>query len=70
MVLMTGSKMARYQGTLVNRENCGGNKKTGLARVVGIHSMRHLLSRTISTAPRVCDRSLGPRQVTRHHMIL
>jgi hypothetical protein len=69
MVLMTGSKMARYQGTLVNRGNCGGNKKTGLARGIGIHNVRHILARTISTAPRVCDTSLGPRQVHRMHMI-
>ena len=69
MVLMTGSKMARHQASLVTRENCGGNKKTGLARVVGIHNTRHVLARTISTAPRFCDRSLGPRQVHRMHMI-
>ena len=69
MVLMSGSKMARHQAALVTRENCGGNKKTGLARVVGIHNTRHILARTISTAPRFCDRSLGPRQVHRMHMI-
>lgn len=69
MVLMSGSKMARHQASLVSRPTCGGNKKTGLSRVVGIYSMRHILARTISTAPLTCDYSLGPRQVTRLHMI-
>jgi hypothetical protein len=69
MVLMSGSKMARYQGTLVNRENCGGNKKTGLGRVTGILSLRHIVARTLDTTPVRCDYSLGPRQVTRLRMI-
>lgn len=63
MVLMSGSKMARFQGTLVNRENCGGNKKTGLGRVTGILSLRHIVSRTLDTLPVRCDYTLGPRQV-------
>ena len=63
MVLMSGSKMARFQGTLVNRENCGGNKKTGLSRVTGILSLRHIVSRTLDTLPVRCDYTLGPRQV-------
>jgi len=62
---MSGSKMARYQTTLVNRENCGGNKKTGLSRVIGILSLRHIITRTLDTNPVRCDYSLGPRQVTR-----
>ena len=66
MVLMSGSKMARHQASLVNRATCGGNKKAGLSRVVGVHDMRHILSRTISTVPLRCDYTLGPRQV--HHM--
>ena len=69
MVLMSGSKMARHQASLVTRATCGGNKKTGLSRVVGVHNMRHVLSRTISTAPLRCDYTLGPRQVHRMHMI-
>lgn len=63
MVLMSGSKMARFQGTLVNRQNCGGNKKTGLSRVTGILSLRHIVSRTLDTLPVRCDYTLGPRQV-------
>lgn len=69
MVLMSGSKMARHQASLVTRATCGGNKKTGLSRLVGIRSMHHILSRTISTAPLTCDYTLGPRQVHRMHMI-
>ena len=65
MVLMSGSKMARYQTTLVNRGNCGGNKKTGLGRVTGILSLNHIIARTLDTTPVRCDYSLGPRQVTR-----
>ena len=60
---MSGSKMARFQGTLVNRQNCGGNKKTGLSRVTGILSLRHIVSRTLDTLPVRCDYTLGPRQV-------
>ena len=69
MVLMSGSKMARHQASLVNQATCGGNKKTGLSRVVGIHSMRHILARTISTAPLKCDYTIGPRQYQRMSMI-
>ena len=69
MVLMSGSKMARHQASLVSKATCGGNKKTGLSRVVGIHSMRHILARTMSTAPLRCDYTLPPRQYQRLHMI-
>ena len=37
MVLMGGSKMARHQCSIVNRANCGGIKKSGLAPTFGIH---------------------------------
>lgn len=36
MVLMNGSRMARNTASIVNRPNCGGNKKAGLAPSVGL----------------------------------
>jgi len=38
MVLMSGSSRARQQDSLVNRPSCGGNKKSGLVRFVGMNS--------------------------------
>ena len=35
MVLMNASKAARNAASLINRPNCGGNKKAGLAPTVG-----------------------------------
>lgn len=35
MVYMSGTKAARNQSSLVNRANCGGVKKAGLAPSVG-----------------------------------
>lgn len=35
MVLMNAGKAARNQTSIVNRQNCGGNKKGGLAPRVG-----------------------------------
>ena len=32
---MSGSRMARNTASIVNRPNCGGNKKAGLAPSVG-----------------------------------
>ena len=36
MVLMNGSRMARNTASIVNRPNCGGPKKAGLAPSVGL----------------------------------
>jgi len=38
MVLMSGSKRAREQDSLKNRPTCGGNKKSGLIRLIGMDS--------------------------------
>lgn len=35
MVYMGGSKASRHAASLVNRPNCGGNKKAGLSPSVG-----------------------------------
>ena len=35
MVYMSGGKMARNAASIVNRANCGGNKKGGIAPRVG-----------------------------------
>jgi len=35
MVYMSGSKMSRYSASIVNRPNCGGVKKGGLAPSIG-----------------------------------
>ena len=35
MVLMNAGKMARNQASIVNRPNCGGMKKAGLAPTIG-----------------------------------
>lgn len=35
MPLMNAGKMARNAASIVNRPNCGGNKKSGLAPSVG-----------------------------------
>jgi len=35
MVYMSGSKMSRNQASIINRPNCGGNKKAGTAPRVG-----------------------------------
>lgn len=32
---MNGSTMARHAGSIINRPNCGGNNKAGLAPRVG-----------------------------------
>ena len=32
---MSGSKMSRNAASIVNRANCGGNKKSGLAPSIG-----------------------------------
>lgn len=36
MVYMSGSKMARNQASIINRPNCGGLKKSGLAPSIGV----------------------------------
>lgn len=36
MVYMSGGKMARNQASIVNRANCGGQKKCGLSPSVGL----------------------------------
>jgi len=33
---MSGSKMARNQASIINRPNCGGLKKSGLAPSIGV----------------------------------
>lgn len=38
MVLMTGSKSARQQSSIVNRPTCGGNKKSGLPIYTGLNA--------------------------------
>jgi hypothetical protein len=38
MVLMNGSKRARQQDSIKNLPTCGGNKKSGLIRFVGMDS--------------------------------
>ena len=35
MVMYSGSKNARNAASIINRENCGGSKKSGLAPSVG-----------------------------------
>lgn len=35
MVLMSAGKNARYQASIINRPNCGGNKKAGIAPSIG-----------------------------------
>lgn len=35
MVYMSGGKMARNQASIINRPNCGGQKKCGLTPRVG-----------------------------------
>ena len=38
MVLMSGSKRARQQSSIVNRPTCGGNKKSGLPIYTGLNA--------------------------------
>lgn len=38
MVLMNGSQRARQQDSIKNLPTCGGNKKSGLVRFVGLDS--------------------------------
>lgn len=40
MVLMTGSKKARNQASIINRPSCGGPKKAGLATYIGLAQAR------------------------------
>ena len=50
MVYMNGSKMARNAASIINRPNCGGNKKAGLSPRVGlVLTSNPTLTRTINT---------------------
>lgn len=52
MAYMSGSKMARSAGSIINRPTCGGNKKVGLAPSIGINSAnRPAYARAPNTGP-------------------
>jgi len=42
MVLMNGSKYARYTNSIINRNSGGGSKKAGLPSSVGVTSWDHV----------------------------
>ena len=55
MVLMNGSKMARNAQSIINRPNCGGNKKAGTAARIGFFMQSNpSLSRAPQSVPKVC----------------
>jgi hypothetical protein len=56
MVYMSGSRSARNQASIVNRQNiCGGNKKSGLAPRVGWYLTSNVnLIGAPQTLPRFC----------------
>ncbi len=57
MVYMSGSSRARNQASIVNRtDNCGGNKKAGLAPTIGtfISSNPNLIGATNTQYGLVC----------------
>jgi hypothetical protein len=56
MVYMSGSRAARNQASIVNRQNvCGGNKKAGLAPRVGFYLSSNVnLIGAPQTLPRFC----------------
>ena len=67
MVLMNGSKRARQQDSIKNLPTCGGNKKSGLVRFVGLDSSISLarFGVTNTTRPRygsVCPASFQARR--------
>lgn len=56
MVLMSGSKSARRQNTIVNRTNvCGGVKKAGTAPTVGWFLLSNVVeTRGVTAVPKFC----------------
>jgi hypothetical protein len=55
MVYMSGGKMARNAASIVNRANCGGPKKCGLAPRVGWYLSSNVnLMRAPQTTPLFC----------------
>lgn len=67
MVLMSGSRRARNQASIVNRPTCGGNKKAGILTYTNVGFLQSLSGaswRTSMTYPtNVCPNSysLGGR---------
>ena len=55
MVYMSGSKMSRNAASIVNRANCGGPKKAGIAPRVGWYLSSNVnLVGAPQTIPRFC----------------
>lgn len=55
MVYMSGSKAARNSASITNRPTCGGNKKAGLAPVVGWFNQHNpSLRGSVLTMPLYC----------------
>lgn len=55
MVYMSGGKMARNAASIVNRANCGGNKKAGIAPRVGWYLSSNVnLRGAPQTLPLIC----------------
>ena len=48
MVLMNSAKAARNAASLVNRPNCGGNKKAGTAPTVGFYLSSNVSFRRVN----------------------
>lgn len=55
MVLMNAGKAARNQASIVNRPNCGGNKKAGIVSRQGFFMQSNVsLRRAPQSLPLIC----------------
>ena len=58
MVLSNASKMARHQGSIINRPTCGGTAKKGgiapLTTLAAAVNLKHVRARIQSTMNNVC----------------
>lgn len=65
MVLMSASKMARHQASIVNLPNCGGVKKQGLTPTIGhyITSNPKMIRGKNTQLFQMCD-NIGTRHPT------
>ena len=50
MVLMSGSKAARNQSSIINRPTCGGNKKAGLITYSSLMGCTSIIGRQFCTS--------------------